>query len=77
MSQLLEEPCNKMSVKPATSALGHLLLSLSSQERLFLAVDLVLASVEVGFVGLDHLGLHKELVAKNTDQVDGNALLLC
>ena len=44
------------------------------QEGLLLAVDLVLARVEVGLVGLDALGLHDELVAEDADEVDGNAL---
>lgn len=45
-----------------------------SKERLLLAIDLVLARVEVGLVGLDALGLHEELVAEDADEVDGNAL---
>jgi hypothetical protein len=45
-----------------------------SNEQFLLAVDLVLACVEVGFVGLDHLRLHEKLVAEDADQIDWNAL---
>jgi hypothetical protein len=45
-----------------------------SEESLLLAVDLALTSVEVGFVRLDHLGLHGVFVTKDANQVDWNAL---
>jgi len=45
-----------------------------SEEFLLFAVDLGLATVEIGFVGLDHLGLHDELVTEDANQVDRNTL---
>jgi hypothetical protein len=45
-----------------------------SNEGLLLAVDLVLASVEVGLVRLDALRLHDELVAKDAYDIDWDAL---
>ena len=75
----LDEPCNKGPVEPAAVLLASpckLLLCLCSQESLLLAIDFVLARVEVGLVGLDTLGLHEELVAKDADQVNGNTLKL-
>ena len=62
----LEQPGNEVPVEPAASiATGSLLLGGMSEERLLFAVDLVLAGVKVGLVGLDHLGLHDELVTEN------------
>jgi hypothetical protein len=45
------------------------------QESLFFTVNLILSGVEVGFVGLDHLGLHDDFVAENARQVDGDTLV--
>jgi hypothetical protein len=69
-----EKPSDKVSVEPTAVVAVSLLLCLMSQESLFFTVDHVLSSVEVGFVRLDHLGLHEELVAKDTDQVNRNTL---
>jgi hypothetical protein len=44
------------------------------QESLLFTVNLVLSGVKVGLVGLDHLGLHDELVTENADEIDGNTL---
>jgi hypothetical protein len=44
------------------------------KESLLFAVDLVLPSVKVGFVGSHHLGLHEKLVSEDANQVDRNAL---
>jgi hypothetical protein len=73
----LDEPCNKGPVEPAAVLLAsssEFLLCLCSHKSLFLAVDLVLAGVEVGLVRLDTLRLHDELVAEDADKVDGNTL---
>lgn len=73
----LEQPSNKVPVEPASTILAPLresLLRLVGQERLLLTIDLVLARVEIGFVGLDALGLHEELVAEDADQVDRDTL---
>jgi hypothetical protein len=70
----LEKPGDKVSVEPTAVVAVSLLLCLMSQESLFFTVDHVLSSVKVGFVGLHHLGLHEELVAKDTDQVNRDTL---
>jgi hypothetical protein len=73
----LEQPCNKCPVEPVAALLAsvfELLLRLVGHKCLLLAVDLVLAGVEVSLVRLDALGLHEELVAKNADEVNRNTL---
>jgi hypothetical protein len=71
----LDQPRDKRSVKPtATLSFCSLFLCRISKEGLFLAVDLVLASVKVGFMGLHHLGLHGELVAEDAYQVNWDTL---
>jgi hypothetical protein len=62
----LDQPGNKGSVEPtAALSLRSLLLCLVSQKDLFFTIDLVLAGIEVGFVGLHHLRLHSEFVAED------------
>ena len=73
----LEKPGNEGSVEPVAVLLASVLeslLRLVCDECLLLTVDLVLASVEVGLVRLDALRLHDNLVAKDADKVDRNAL---
>lgn len=73
----LEEPCDKGPVEPVAALLASVqtpLLRLVRQESLLLAINLVLACVEVGLVRLDTLGLHDELVSEDADQVDRNTL---
>lgn len=71
----LEQPRDERLVEPAAFvfAIG-LLLSLVGEEGFLLTVDNVLASVKVGLMGLDHLGLLGELVTENEREVNGNAL---
>ncbi|GKT67100.1 hypothetical protein ColTof4_12728 [Colletotrichum tofieldiae] len=72
-----KQPGQEGLVEPATlatlAALGLLLGSLARQELLLLAVDDVLAGVEIGLVGLDATGLVVELVAEDEDDVKRNA----
>ena len=73
----LEEPCDENPVEPVSSLLAsvlELLLCLPGQESFLLAVDFVLASVEVGLVGFDALGLHEEFVAEDANEVDWDTL---
>ncbi len=70
----LEQPRNKSAIKPIALLSIGLLLRLMSKESLFLTINLVLATVKVCLMRLDHLRLLKELVAEDQDQVDRNAL---
>lgn len=72
-----EQPSDEGPVEPVAVLLAsvrEILLRLVGQESLLLAVDLVLAGVEVSFVWLDAFGLHDELVAEDANEVDGNTL---
>jgi hypothetical protein len=70
----LQQPRNPSLVEHALGVATCLLLGFVGQESLLFTVNLVLSGVEIGFVGLDHLGLHDEFVAENADQIDGNTL---
>lgn len=75
LGKRLDQPGNKGLVEPAAvSATGCLLLRCVRQESFFLAVDYVLASVEVGLVGTNHLGLLDEFVAEDADKVNRDTL---
>lgn len=66
---LLEQPRYKSSVEPAARVSFLLGGRLVGEECCFFPVDLVLASVEVGILGVDTLGLVPELVSENQDKV--------
>lgn len=71
----LYQPSDKSLVEPAALVTASCFnLGLVCKESLLFAVDLVLPSVKVGFVGSHHLGLHEKLVSEDANQVDRNAL---
>jgi hypothetical protein len=74
MRTCLEQPGNEFLVEPTLLVAIGLLFGFVGQESLLFAVDLVLSSVEIGFMRFDHLGLHVVFVAKDANQVDGNTL---
>lgn len=69
----LEQPRNVAVVEFGPAGAVGLGLGLGSKELLLLAVDNVLATVEVGFVGLDTAALCDQHVTKDENQEERNA----
>ena len=67
----LEEPSNVAVVELLPTRSVGLLDGVLLEEQLLLAVDDILAAVEVGLVGLDAPALHDDHVAEEEDEVQG------
>lgn len=68
----LEQQTNGVLVDlaPLARRIVNSVLGLLGKENLLFSVNDILEGVEVSLMGLNHLGLHDELVAKNHDEID-------
>src|SRR5262245_30615184 len=69
----LKQPRNESSIEQPALPVGPLLGGLPGKELGLFSVDFALATPEVGFLGLDTLGLGRELVSEDQSEVERNA----